>query len=89
MCPTGAVSRCLSVSEIRSAVRSFAEALGETEHVSLLNETLEEEKETDEKLTELAQQINSEANLAGEEEMGERQKAEQQKENRKKPRRVA
>lgn len=39
----------------------FARILGEDEHVSLLNETLEEEKETDEKLTELAKQINSEA----------------------------
>src|SRR5438876_6556104 len=48
-------------------VRSFAETLGETEHVSLLNETLEEEKETDEKLTELATQINAEANEGGEE----------------------
>src|SRR5205807_6322183 len=35
-------------------VRAFAEELGESEHVSLLEETLEEEKETDEKLTELA-----------------------------------
>jgi ferritin-like metal-binding protein YciE len=70
-------------------VRSFAETLGESEHRSLLNETLEEEKETNEKLTELAQQINSEANQAGEEQMGEQHKAEQQKEDRKKPRRVA
>jgi len=75
-------------------VRSFAQTLGESEHVSLLNETLEEEKETDEKLTELAQQINSEANQAGEEQMGEQHKAEQhkaeqQKEDRRKPRRVA
>jgi ferritin-like metal-binding protein YciE len=44
--------------------RSFAETLGETDHVSLLNETLEEEKETDEKLTELAKQINDEATEA-------------------------
>ena len=28
-------------------VRSFAQTLGESEHVSLLNETLEEETETD------------------------------------------
>jgi ferritin-like metal-binding protein YciE len=42
-------------------VRAFAEVLGETEHVSLLEQTLEEEKETDEKLTELAEQINSQA----------------------------
>jgi len=42
-------------------VRAFAEELGESEHASLLAETLEEEKETDEKLTELAKQINVEA----------------------------
>jgi ferritin-like metal-binding protein YciE len=43
-------------------VRAFAEELGESKHVSLLKETLEEEKETDEKLTELAKQINAQAN---------------------------
>jgi len=43
-------------------LRAFAEELGESEHISLLEETLEEEKETDEKLTELAKQINAEAN---------------------------
>jgi ferritin-like metal-binding protein YciE len=37
----------------------MAGRLGESNHVSLLEETLEEEKETDEKLTELAEQINS------------------------------
>ncbi len=42
-------------------VAEFAEILGESEQASLLNETLEEEKETDSKLTELAKQINSEA----------------------------
>lgn len=42
-------------------VRTFAELLGENEHVSLLEETLEEEKQADEKLTQLAEQINSEA----------------------------
>ena len=56
-------------------VRSFAETLGETEHVSLLNETLEEEKETDEKLTELAEQINTQANEVA----GERKAVEQDK----------
>jgi ferritin-like metal-binding protein YciE len=40
----------------------FAKVLGEKEHVSLLQETLEEEKETDEKLTELAKDINAQAN---------------------------
>jgi len=39
-------------------VRTFAELLAEDEAVSLLEETLEEEKETDQKLTELAEQIN-------------------------------
>ena len=48
-------------------VRSMAETLGEDDHVSLLEETLEEEKETDEKLTELAEQINTQANGIGEE----------------------
>lgn len=42
-------------------VRAFAELLGENEHVSLLEQTLEEEKQTDEKLTQLAEQINSQA----------------------------
>jgi ferritin-like metal-binding protein YciE len=45
----------------------FANLLGETKHASLLEETLNEEKETDEKLTELAKEINSEANESGEE----------------------
>jgi ferritin-like metal-binding protein YciE len=43
-------------------VIAFAEELGESKHVSLLNETLEEEKETDEKLTELAGDVNAQAN---------------------------
>ncbi len=43
-------------------VRSMAETLGENDHVSFLEETLQEEKETDEKLTEVASQINTEAN---------------------------
>ena len=48
-------------------VCAFAEELGESEQASLLNETLEEEKETDEKLINLAKQINSQANQAGQE----------------------
>lgn len=48
-------------------VRALAELLGETEHISLLEQTLEEEKETDEKLTELAQQITAEVGEEGEE----------------------
>jgi ferritin-like metal-binding protein YciE len=42
-------------------VRAFAELLGETEHVSLLEKTLEEEKQADQKLTELAEEINPKA----------------------------
>lgn len=43
-------------------VCEFAKILGESEHASLLQETLNEEKETDEKLTQLARQINPQAN---------------------------
>lgn len=42
-------------------VKAFAELLGESEHVSLLDQTLQEEKETDEKLTQLSEEINSQA----------------------------
>jgi ferritin-like metal-binding protein YciE len=43
-------------------VCAFAGLLGESEHVSLLQQTLNEEKHIDKKLTELAQQINIAAN---------------------------
>jgi ferritin-like metal-binding protein YciE len=58
-------------------VREWAELLGENEAVSLLSKTLEEEKETDEKLTELAHTINREAleGSEGEEEESETPKA--------------
>jgi ferritin-like metal-binding protein YciE len=49
-------------------VRTYANLLGESEAVSLLEQTLAEEKETDEKLTELAEQINVAAQEAGESE---------------------
>ena len=65
-------------------VRSMAETLGESNHVSLLEETLEEEKETDEKLTELAEQINRQAN-----ENGNEQHDEARSRDKKKSRRVA
>lgn len=42
-------------------VIAFANTLGEDEQVPLLESTLAEEKETDEKLTELATQINQQA----------------------------
>lgn len=43
-------------------VRFFAETLGEQKAVELLSQTLEEEKETDEKLSKMASEINVEAN---------------------------
>jgi ferritin-like metal-binding protein YciE len=42
-------------------VRTFAELLGEEDAVNLLQQTLDEEKETDEKLTELAKELNAQA----------------------------
>lgn len=42
-------------------VRTYAELLGEDQAAALLEQTLTEEKETDEKLTELSQHINLEA----------------------------
>ena len=44
---------------------TYGKILGLDEAVELLEETLAEEKETDEKLTELASQINVEAETAG------------------------
>ncbi|MGH9511161.1 MAG: ferritin-like domain-containing protein [Terriglobales bacterium] len=46
-------------------VIAFAELLGESQQQSLLNETLQEEKETDEKLTDLSKDINVKANEGG------------------------
>lgn len=43
------------------AVHAYAELMGEGEAASLLQQTLDEEKETDQKLTEFSEQINSEA----------------------------
>jgi ferritin-like metal-binding protein YciE len=55
-------------------VRTYAQLLGENEAVSLLEETLNEEKETDAKLTQLAETINVEALQAGESDDDEPQK---------------
>ncbi len=46
-------------------VRTYARILGDQEAVTLLEQTLEEEKETDKKLTELANSINLEAAGSG------------------------
>jgi ferritin-like metal-binding protein YciE len=45
---------------------AFADLLGETQHSSLLRQTLDEEKATDERLTELSQDVNVAANDLGE-----------------------
>lgn len=65
---------------------AFAELLGESKHVSLLQETLAEEKETDQKLTKVAKEVNAEANEAGDTKEMEASSA---KSSRKGPRRVA
>ena len=53
------------------AVCEFAHVLGQTRHASLLEKTLAEEKQTDDKLAELAKEINAQANEEGvEEEQG-------------------
>jgi len=61
------------------AVIAYADLLGESEQASLLRETLEEEKETDEKLTELAKEINAEAQQADSEAMEEQPKRKSRK----------
>jgi len=49
-------------------VVSFAKRLGESEAADLLGETLEEEKQADEKLTEIAESINAQAESGEDEE---------------------
>ena len=61
------------------SVIAYAELLGESDQASLLKETLEEEKETDEKLTELAKDINAQAQQGD----SEAEEEEQPKERRK------
>lgn len=50
------------------AVCEIAKVLGQTKHASLLEKTLAEEKQTDEKLASLAKDINTQANEEGPEE---------------------
>jgi ferritin-like metal-binding protein YciE len=52
-------------------VRTFASLLGESEAEQLLQQTLDEEKETDQRLTELAEELNVQAQEEGQEEAGE------------------
>jgi ferritin-like metal-binding protein YciE len=63
-------------------VIAYAELLGEAEQASLLRETLDEEKETDEKLTELAKEINVEAQQGDSEAEEEEQPKEKRKSRR-------
>ena len=46
-------------------VAAYADLLGESAHATLLRQTLEEEKETDQKLTKLSQAISVSANNKG------------------------
>ena len=65
-------------------VCEFAKVFGETEHAALLAETLGEERETDEKLTELSKAINIQAH-----EESSRKEYDQSKLGRKTPKRAA
>jgi ferritin-like metal-binding protein YciE len=49
-------------------VSTYAKLMGEEEAVSLLRQTLEEEKETDQRLTQMAEEINLEAARSGDSE---------------------
>jgi ferritin-like metal-binding protein YciE len=57
-------------------VRTYAELLGEDTAVELLEQTLEEEKETDQKLTDMASEINVKAMGEGSEEGSEEEEEE-------------
>jgi ferritin-like metal-binding protein YciE len=65
-------------------VRSWAKELGEDNAAELLEKTLTEEKETDEKLTELAEQINASAS-SEESEEGEEEGDEEKDQERETP----
>jgi ferritin-like metal-binding protein YciE len=56
-------------------VATYAKLLGEQQAQNSLRETLEEEKETDRKLTELSEDINVEAIESGKKEIGKKGKA--------------
>ncbi len=71
-------------------VRDFAQILGYDEDASLLQETLDEEKETDQKLTELSKEINVEASSGeGEETEEEEDRRPARTSSRRKTRRAA
>jgi ferritin-like metal-binding protein YciE len=57
-------------------VHAFAELLGEEDAASLLQQTLDEEKETNQKLSELSQDINAQAMASGESEAAQQEEEE-------------
>ena len=61
-------------------VHSWAQELGEDNAAELLEKTLNEEKETDEKLTELSEQINASASSESSEEGSEEEEGEEEEE---------
>jgi len=61
-------------------VHAWAQELGEENAAELLEKTLNEEKETDAKLTELAEQINTSANSEAEGDEGDEESEEEQEE---------
>jgi ferritin-like metal-binding protein YciE len=63
----GAAQRGRALRDRRyGTVRTLAELLGENDHAWLLEQTLDEEKQADQKLTELSQEINRQAAQAAE-----------------------
>jgi ferritin-like metal-binding protein YciE len=71
-------------------VRTWANLLGETEAEELLQETLDEEKEADEKLNELAEEINVQAESGeGEEEEVEEKEVEERATTQRRPKKAA
>jgi ferritin-like metal-binding protein YciE len=60
-------------------VVAFAKAIGEQEIVQLLSQTLEEEKQTDQKLTQISEQVNQEAISEAEEDDEEEEAASSKK----------
>jgi len=80
-----------SIVDIRGTVRDYAELLNQQEHAPLLQETLDEEKETDRRLTELSKKINAQATEKGEarEEEAEEIETRLKRATRRKPKRAA
>jgi ferritin-like metal-binding protein YciE len=63
------ISACQRVQHYEMAgygsAREFAKLLGQTEVVTLLDETLDEEKNADKKLSAISKQVNAEAKTQG------------------------